>query len=158
MTLFADAFYNYTSLHTLDGEALPINDVFWLASYVLIAGAAWSPSVLDLADPLPGREDLADPTKRMVVLTLGLVLPALTLLFDDIGGGGVSGVLIAGGSIVLSILVLSRMAGLLSIVRAQAVQLAALARSDALTGVPNRRTLDYELSRACQRPARTAPR
>jgi diguanylate cyclase (GGDEF)-like protein len=46
--------------------------------------------------------------------------------------------------------VLTRMAGLLSVVRAQAVQLAALARSDALTGVPNRRTWDFELSRACQ--------
>ena len=82
----------------------------------------------------PGREDLADPTKRMVVLTGGLLLPALALLGDDLNGGGVSGVLIATGSIVLSILVLGRMAGLLSVVRAQAVQLAALARSDELTG------------------------
>ncbi len=150
VTLFADGFYNYASLHSSTGESLPINDVLWLASYVLLVGAAWSPSVHDLADPLPGREDLVDPRKRMVVLTLGLVLPALTLLFDDLGGGGVSGVLIAVGSVVLSILVLSRMAGLISIVSAQAVQLAALARSDSLTGVPNRRTLDYELSRACQ--------
>ena len=50
----------------------------------------------------------------------------------------------------LSLLVLARMAGLLNVVRAQAVQLAALARSDALTGAPNRRTWDFELSRACQ--------
>jgi diguanylate cyclase len=42
------------------------------------------------------------------------------------------------------------MAGLLTIVRAQAVQLSALARSDPLTGVANRRTWDFELSRACQ--------
>jgi diguanylate cyclase (GGDEF)-like protein len=100
--------------------------------------------------PLLGREDQSDPTKRMAVLTGGLLLPAFALLGDTLDGGGVSGVLIAIGSIVLSVLVLARMAGLLAVVRAQAVQLAALARSDGLTGVPNRRTLDYELSRACQ--------
>ncbi|HYA50936.1 MAG TPA: bifunctional diguanylate cyclase/phosphodiesterase, partial [Streptosporangiaceae bacterium] len=49
----------------------------------------------------------------------------------------------------LSVLVLARMAGLLNTVQVQAVQLAALARSDGLTGAPNRRTWDHELSRAC---------
>jgi diguanylate cyclase (GGDEF)-like protein len=117
---------------------------------VLMAGAVWSPSVRDVVGPPPRREDLSDPSKRMVVLTGGLLLPALALLGDTLDGGGVSGLLIATGSILMSILVLARMAGLLSVVRAQAVQLAALARSDALTGVPNRRTLDHELSRACQ--------
>jgi diguanylate cyclase (GGDEF)-like protein len=37
-----------------------------------------------------------------------------------------------------------------SVVHSQAVQLAALARTDALTGVANRRTWDHELSRACR--------
>jgi diguanylate cyclase (GGDEF)-like protein len=46
-------------------------------------------------------------------------------------------------------LVLARVAGLLQQVQRQAVQLAALARNDSLTGVPNRRTWDHELSRAC---------
>ena len=151
MTLVADALSNYVAFR---GGTNPyvglVNDLLWLGAYVLIAGAAWSPSVRDRAGPRPGREDLSDPTKRMAVLTGGLLLPAFTLLGDTFDGGGVSGVLIATGSIALSILVLARMAGLLSVVRAQAVQLAALARSDALTGVPNRRTLDHELSRACQ--------
>ena len=150
VTLLADALYNYTALKGGSETSLLVNDLLWLGGYVLIAGAAWSPSVRQVVGPLPGREDLSDPTKRMAVLTGGLLLPAFTLLGDTLDGGGVSGVLIATGSIVLSILVLARMAGLLSVVRAQAVQLAALARSDALTGVPNRRTLDYELSRACQ--------
>lgn len=151
MTLFADALYNYVSLQ---GGASPVvlmvNDLLWLGAYVLVAGAAWSPSVEDRGGPQPGREDLSDPTKRMAVLTGGLLLPAFALIGDTLDGGPGSGVLIATGSIALSILVLVRMAGLLSVVRAQAVQLAALARSDALTGIPNRRTLDHELSRACQ--------
>ncbi|MDT7580782.1 MAG: hypothetical protein QOK35_2046 [Pseudonocardiales bacterium] len=50
----------------------------------------------------------------------------------------------------MSALVLIRFVDLLSIVQTQAVQLAALARTDALTGVPNRRSWDHELSRACQ--------
>ena len=51
---------------------------------------------------------------------------------------------------VLSVLVLLRMVGLVHVVQAQAVRLAALASSDSLTGAPNRRTWDHELSRACQ--------
>jgi diguanylate cyclase (GGDEF)-like protein len=150
MTLCGDALYNYVALEGGDGIILVVNDVLWLGAYVLIAGAAWSPSVRRVAGPLPGREDLSDPTKRMAVLTAGLLLPAFALLGDTLDGGAISGVLIAIGSILLSILVLGRMAGLLSVVGAQAVQLSALARSDGLTGVPNRRTLDHELSRACQ--------
>ena len=147
LTLAGDALYNYSALM---GTSYLVNDLLWLGGYVLLAGAAWSPSVRRVVGPLPGREDLSDPTKRMAVLTAGLLLPAFALLGDTLDGGVVSGVLIAIGSILLSILVLGRMAGLLSVVRAQAVQLAALARSDGLTGVPNRRTLDHELSRACQ--------
>ena len=152
LTLFGDALYNITALRGGDVSFLVglVNDLAWLGGYVLIAGATWSPSVREVIGPLPGRDHLSDPSKRMVVLTGGLLLPAFALLGDTLDGGGVSGLLIATGSILMSILVLARMAGLLSVVRAQAVQLAALARSDALTGVPNRRTLDYELSRACQ--------
>ena len=150
LTLVADGLYNYLALKGGDATVVVLNDVLWLGGYVLIAGAAWSHSVRRVAGPLPGREDLSDPTKRMAVLTAGLLLPAFALLGDTLDGGAISGVLIATGSILLSILVLGRMAGLLAVVRAQAVQLAALARSDGLTGLPNRRTLDHELSRACQ--------
>ncbi len=150
LTLCADALSDYLVLKGGAATAYLVNDELWLGAYVLVAGAAWSPSVRRVAGPHPGREDLSDPTKRMAVLTAGLLLPAFALLGDTLDGGATSGVLIAVGSILLSILVLGRMAGLLSVVSAQAVQLAALARSDSLTGLPNRRTLDHELSRACQ--------
>ncbi|MCI2236884.1 GGDEF domain-containing protein, partial [Kineococcus sp. TRM81007] len=45
--------------------------------------------------------------------------------------------------------VVARVWDLLQQVRSQAVQLAALARTDPLTGAANRRTWDHELSRAC---------
>jgi len=150
MTLLADLIYNVTTLTSGNLASLLVSDVCWLGSYVLVAGAMWSRSVNELTEPGPGREDLADPTRRLVVLTGGLLLPAVTLLVDGIPDGEVHWAIVAAGSVLLSVLVLARMAGLLSVVRAQAVLLAGLARSDALTGVANRRTWDHELSRACQ--------
>lgn len=69
---------------------------------------------------------------------------------DGATGARVEWQIIGAGSIVLSALVLWRMAVLLNVVRGQAVSLSALACSDALTGIANRRTWDHELSRACQ--------
>jgi diguanylate cyclase (GGDEF)-like protein len=48
---------------------------------------------------------------------------------------------------VIFVLVLMRVAGLLRKVQAQSLQLAAMARSDALTGLPNRGSWDHELDR-----------
>src|SRR4051794_26777634 len=72
VTLCGDALYSLTVLHSEDATSLLVNDLLWLTGYVLIAGASWSPSVRELAEPLPGREDLSDPMKRMYVLTGGL--------------------------------------------------------------------------------------
>ena len=149
MTLIADLIYNVSTLTSGSLASLLFSDVLWLASYVLVAGAVWSPTVNELTEPAPGREDLADPTRRLFVLTGGLLLPAMALLIDGIPDGDVHWEVVAAGSMLLSLLVLVRMAGLLTVVRAQAVQLAGLARSDPLTGVANRRTWDHELSRAC---------
>ena len=150
LTLIADLIYNVTTITSGSLASLLVSDMFWLGSYVLVAAAVWAPSVNELTEPAPGREDLADPTRRLFVLTGGLLLPALTLLIDGLPDGDVHWEIVAAGSVLLSVLVLARMAGLLNVVRAQAVQLAGLARSDSLTGVANRRTWDHELSRACQ--------
>ncbi len=145
-----DVYYTATTILTGSVDSDLTNDLIWFAGYVLIAGATWDRSVHDPAEPAPGLEDVADPSKRMLVLTGGLLLPAITLLAGGLDGDLTAWPIVVMGSVLLSLLVLARMAGLLTVVRAQAVQLAALARSDALTGVPNRRTWDFELSRACQ--------
>ena len=145
-----DVYYTATTILTGGVESELANDLVWYAGYVLIAGATWDRSVHDLAEPAPGLEDVTDPTKRLLVLTGGLLLPAVTLLADGLDGDLTAWPVVVMGSALLSLLVLARMAGLLTVVRAQAVQLAALARSDALTGAPNRRTWDFELSRACK--------
>ncbi|HCB07972.1 MAG TPA: hypothetical protein DEQ43_27575 [Nocardioides bacterium] len=146
-----DAYYTVTTTVTGSAASQITNDLLWLAGYICIAGSTWDRSLNDLAEPVPGLEDVVvDPLRRLVVLSCGLVLPAVALMLDGLSGGGPqSWPVVAAGSAVLSLLVLARMAGLLNVVRAQATQLAALARSDALTGVANRRSWDYQLARAC---------
>ena len=150
-TLLADVVWNLSIVVTGRSDAWVNIDLVWLTGYVLIGVAAWLPSVREALEPLPEVESRMSPRTRLVLLGAGLVLPAATLLTDGAIGALDAWVAAGVGSIVLSLLVLSRMADLLHTVQVQAVQLAALARSDALTGAPNRRTWDHELSRACRR-------
>jgi diguanylate cyclase (GGDEF)-like protein len=101
-----------------------------------------------LSEPAPETEESLT-RRRLVCLALACALAPVTALVQAGLGQSPAVVLTSVGSLLLSGLVLVRMAGLLERVRAQAVQLAALAAVDALTGVANRRSLDLELSRAC---------
>ncbi len=143
----ADLWWNGLAIG--DPTADPLGtDVLWLAGYVLLAGAVLHPSMLDLAEAPAGR-DRPPSGGRLTLLTLGSLLPAATLLFAGVRGGEVPWLPVSVGGALLTFLVVLRMAGLLDQVRQQSVQLTALARSDELTGAPNRRTWDHELSRAC---------
>ena len=134
------------------GTSAVWNDVLWLMAYVGIAAACWSPTIQLVSEPLPARDQPGISRTRVIGLAAGLLLPAVTLLLDGFtGGGAVRWSIVGIGSLALSVLVVARMANLIGLVQVQAVQLAALARSDALTGAPNRRTWDFELSRACHR-------
>ena len=97
-------------------------DLVWLTGYVLIGVAAWLPSVHEALEPLPEVESCMSPRTRLVLLGAGLVLPAATLLTDGAIGALDAWVAAGVGSIVLSLLVLSRMADLLHTVQVQAVR------------------------------------
>jgi diguanylate cyclase (GGDEF)-like protein len=135
-----------------DGIVVPdrVQDGIWLLVYVLLALAACDPSMRVLGHPAWSAESTVTSRRRLILLAVGLLMPALALLAD--GGGDLnSGVRLIGiGALLLSVLALVRMATLLNVVQAQSVQLAALASCDALTGAPNRRRWDHELSTACQ--------
>ncbi len=148
VTLAADIGFNVTAL--LGQDAPRWVDALWLVGYLLVAAAASVRSMRTLGEPAPDRELLIAPRRRLLVLTTGLVLPGVALAIDGPNGDGIAWEVVSVGAVVLSVLVVLRMAGLLEVVQVQAVQLAALARSDALTGAPNRRTWDHELSRACR--------
>ena len=128
--------------HWRDGWHARWSDLLWLSSYVLLAAAAWSRSMVTLAEPAPAREEVPLTRRRLLVLSAGLMLPALALLLDGVTGAIVLWPVVGVGSLVMSVLVLARMGGLLHVVQTQAVRLSALARADGLTGAPNRRTWD----------------
>jgi diguanylate cyclase (GGDEF)-like protein len=148
MTLAADIIWNV--LVVVNGsQADRWTDQLYLASYVLLGFAACAPSMTSLADTDPGRAGAVSAQRRLVILAGGLMLPSVTLVIDGALGERVLWQAIGLGALLISGLVLLRMSRILRTVEVQAVQLAELARADSLTGAPNRRTWDYELSRAC---------
>jgi diguanylate cyclase (GGDEF)-like protein len=142
----------WSSLAMSTGSTVPsrLTDATWLMVYVLLAAAACHPSMKALGHISWTVESNSTARRRLTLLGLGLLLPAGALFFQTPGEltGGLP--LIGAGALVLSVLALLRMATLLNVVQAQAVQLAALASCDALTGAPNRRRWDHELSTACK--------
>jgi diguanylate cyclase len=122
----------------------------WLLAYVLVAAATNSPAMALVAEPAPPSDTPPLGRRRVVAMGVGQLLPAIALTIDGLVDDVVDWPVIAIGAAILTVLVLARFVDLLSLAQTQAVQLAALARTDPLTGAPNRRTWDHELSRACQ--------
>jgi hypothetical protein len=151
LTTVTDTMWNV--LVVLSGDTAPDRrwlNVGWLCAYVLVAIAANRPAMAQVAEPAPPTDVRPFGWRRVVAMTVGLLLPPAVLVFDGADGEVISWPVIAIGAGVMCVLVLLRFVDLLSVVQAQAVQLATLARTDALTGVANRRTWDLELTRACQ--------
>jgi diguanylate cyclase len=122
-------------------------NAIWLLVYVLLAFAAAEPSMRLLGKSTTSGYGTKTSRRRLALLAIGLIMPACAMLTQDASNGLP---LVGAGTVLISLLILARMAGLLNVIQAQAVQLAALANRDALTGAPNRRTWDHELSAACR--------
>ena len=151
LTTVTDTMWNV--LVVLSGDTAPDRrwlNVCWLCAYVLVAIAANRPAMAHVAEPTPPTDVRPFGRRRVAAMAVGLLLPPAVLILDGVDGEVISWPLIAVGAGVMCVLVLLRFVDLLSVVQAQAVQLAALAQTDALTGVANRRTWDDELTRACQ--------
>jgi diguanylate cyclase len=150
LTFAGDALWHLSMVATGGYAAWVVTEMLWLGAYALLAFAAWAPSMRHLAETLPEPEVTGSMTRRLVLLAAGLALPAVALIADGLLHPEISWLTVGSVSLVMTGLVLARMVGLIRMVQVQSVQLAALARSDGLTGAPNRRTWDHELSRACQ--------
>jgi len=93
--------------------------------------------------------------RRLALLTAAsLIAPVLLLSQTVLTHDRVDGLAIGSASMLLFVLVVLRIVGLVRQVEEQAEQLAALARHDGLTGMPNRRTWDGELPVAMDRARR----
>jgi diguanylate cyclase (GGDEF)-like protein len=134
-------------LSTLEGSFFTswVN-MLYLASYVLWGAGALHPSMRATSEPAP--EAAATFTRgRLTLLTVASLVAPGTLAAQSLLDLPLDVWAVVVSSVVLFLLVILRMSGLLRQVQEQAGQLADLARTDSLTGLPNRRTADAELER-----------
>ncbi len=122
--------------------------MLWLAAFILFAAGVADPSMREFTHGADW-EDRVSSKRRVWLMGAGQVIPAATLAIAWFRGGTPYDLVIALLGLAVSLLVSARMTGLLERISEQSVQLAALARSDDLTGLHNRRSWNHELSRAC---------
>lgn len=145
--LGADTTYLLLNLYGSYTPGAAVDAVF-LISYLTWGAAGLHPSMQALSEPAPEEHRKVSRGRLAALAAASLVAPAI-LLYQGARGVHIdyAGIVIA--AVLLFLLVVARLAGLVRQVEQQAVQLAALARNDGLTGIPNRRTWDAELSRHC---------
>lgn len=139
------------NLHALGSTAhfdeLP--KLLWFLNRSLPLVVIAHPSVRQLwqHDTAPAATPL--PRIRLLALTLGLLMPAITLLLSRFAPANHPyWIAIAGGGLLLPVMILLRMDNLLQQLRDQARQLDTLSHYDELTGAPNRRLWNRELAAA----------
>ena len=143
-TLSADLFYNVVVSNGVGEYAPPLLDALYLLAIVLLAAAAWAPDA-DVIDAPSTRAPSSDRSVRLIGLALGVLTIPVLLVF--VAWGDLSMRRLAIASVGVILLVVWRLERVLRTVRAQTTLLGLEARTDALTGLPNRRTLDYEVDR-----------
>ena len=148
ITFIADLGYAFIGANGLTQVTPGWPDSLYLVAYVLMAVAARSAGAVTVESST--RPLLAEHrTGRARTLALGLasVTVPVVIVIAALNGGDSEHKLLAVGCVVVMLLVLWRVRLLLDVIRKQSEQLTSLARSDSLTGLPNRRTLDFELER-----------
>jgi diguanylate cyclase (GGDEF)-like protein len=147
--LAADLIYQSMTAYGESDPATAASEALYLVTPVLLAAAATAPGADVIAAPV--KQPLQRPTSvRVVALTVGVVTTPVLLLVVIWPDDRPIERLLAGATILVILLALMRIRRLLATVESQAEQLGRQARTDALTGLPNRRTLDYEVERTVQ--------
>ena len=149
VTLVSDLAWQYAIIETGSTAIPDWVSAAYLLGYVLMAAACWASAN---HRPPRARVRLGESGSRaeLGALFVAMLLPGAALLIDGPGDQSSDWLVVGLGSMVISVLALLRAWGLVRTVQDQSRQLADLARSDPLTGAPNRRTWDFELSRACR--------
>lgn len=145
--LTADLVYNVRVATGLEDVTLAWLDVLYLAATVAMAAAATAPGATTILVPGAVDGSVTRPG-RIVALALGSLTAPLLLLTTSWDEGGWEIRLLAVASVIIILLVLWRLMILLRTIEDQATRLAEQARTDGLTGLPNRRTWDFQLARA----------
>jgi diguanylate cyclase (GGDEF)-like protein len=145
--LFAgDIGYDVIFLTTGGAPDGPWFDLSYLIAYAFLAVSTLHPSMRGLTEPAAVTDE-ARMRPRLLALTIASMLAPAALLIEGLRGRPLLWQVIAPASILLAVLVITRLGGLLQTIQQQATELARLARTDGLTGVANRRSWDMELPR-----------
>ncbi|GAA2852410.1 hypothetical protein Acy02nite_51930 [Actinoplanes cyaneus] len=144
LTLLADTAYGLLSLHGVY-EIGGWSDVVYLGSYVALGAAALHPSMRQVAEPVEGRSGAS--LYRVGLLAVATLIAPAVLIVQNLRHAASSDLVVVTASAVLFLLVLTRMAGLVSAQRR-------IATTDGLTGVHTRRFLSEALHAGRERAAR----
>jgi two-component system cell cycle response regulator len=144
LTLFADTTYGLLSLQGVY-EIGGWSDAVYLTSYVALGVAALHPSMRQVAEPVEGRSGAT--LYRVVLLAIATLIAPAVLIVQNLRNAASSDLVVVTASAVLFLLVLTRMAGLISAQRR-------IAMIDGLTGVYTRRFLSEALRAESERAAR----
>lgn len=148
MAALGDPLWN---VHMLGGNPAlaELPKLFWYLNRCLPLAAVAHPAITQVWRFEPEAPSSPLPRVRLVALILGSLMPALTLVLASLAEPEHPyWIPIAGGGILLPLLVLVRMDGLLLQLRRQARQLDVLSHYDELTGAPNRRQWKRALATA----------
>lgn len=139
MGAIGDSLWNLEMMGT-SSKAGELPKMLWFLSRSLPLVVILHPAAQQIWDYEAVSPTSPVPRLRLVALTLGLLMPAATLLLSLLAQSPHPyWIAVAGGGVLLPVLVLMRMDGLLLQLRTQARQLDTLSHFDDLTGAPNRR-------------------
>ena len=147
VSLLGDFWSGITTTQGPSSELIPIK-MLWLAAFILFAAGVAHSSMAGFTHGATWVDDTTSK-RRVWLMGCGQSIPPVTLLVAWLLGTEHYDLVIGVSCLVVSTLVAARVTGLLDRISEQSVQLAALARSDDLTGLHNRRSWNHELSRAC---------
>ena len=144
--LTADLTYNYLVSSGQEAFYPGWLEMLFLGAAIAMAAAATGPgatSIMTASKQPQGRTS----RWRLVGLAIGALTAPVLLALVAWGEGGWAERLLALTSIAVILLVLWRVRILVATIEEQSEKLGEQARTDALTGLPNRRTWDYEVER-----------
>lgn len=147
VTLLADLIYNGLAATGSAAEAPGWLEVLFTGGLLLLAAASTDPGAASIGRPSPVEPSIMS-TPRTIFLGVGALTAPVLLAVGTRDAATPEVFFLAMAAIAVNILVIWRILLLLSTVQRQADTLAALARTDSLTGLPNRRSWDFELMRA----------